>query len=480
MSGDSQIHDEAKFRQSLMLGTARHPVPLPEALAQRPKGLLAALALLSQRDGYRRAPPPPAVPRPKAPEDRRPLVPDALRPLLLRLFGPGGHSKDAAAWAVLDALREKNLRLHPFDLVKLEGLLQRDPDALGPGERLWLERRGSGEADEGWSLAGEIDDDNWDQCTPALRAAFIRERRLQDAEQARALVEPVFASEKAALRAQLVKALGVGLSAADQPFLESLSKDRAPSVKAAAEVLLIRIPGSGAQSRNLENFLGRIKEVKGKLLKRSTGLTLETPLNLKTPRDRQAWAAEHFAGLSLQAVSDGLKTTPDAMIYAAREDKILMSVFACQAVAAGEPAMLQLVLERAKGLYWLDLLENCRKIFQDPASDGQRECLRTILNSVSWKSLPEGEDLLALYGLLRRPLDQATAERLLSGKGLAKKCADLKKEKYHDKGALLCALVALLPPALRPQLAERIGDLPHEVSARPLALMQALERIEQA
>ncbi|MEU6641862.1 DUF5691 domain-containing protein [Saccharomonospora sp. NPDC046836] len=85
--------------------------------------------------------------------------------------------------------------------------------------------------------------------TRAERLALLATLREVDPQLARGLVEQTWTAEQAASRAALVDTLAIGLSDADEPFLESVLDDRAPTVRAAAAALLDRLPHSRRAAR---------------------------------------------------------------------------------------------------------------------------------------------------------------------------------------------------------------------------------------
>src|SRR5262245_23246720 len=112
--------------RSLVLGTARQPLPLARAFGQQidpndPKAMLKALALLGQHGRFRR--PPPASPPATAPpfvDDRKTIAED-MRPLLISLLaGRSDLPNDAVALAIADAMARCRVKIHPFDLHRLE------------------------------------------------------------------------------------------------------------------------------------------------------------------------------------------------------------------------------------------------------------------------------------------------------------------------------------------------------------------------
>src|SRR5262249_43995663 len=128
--------------------------------------------------------------------------------------------------------------------------------------------------------ADVLDETNWTSARPAARAAFIASLRASEPDRARALVEASFATDAAPVRARLLGALARGLSATDVPFLESLAKDRAPSVRDEAQRLLKCIPGTPAAESRLRDLVARTQVSTAGLLRRRKTLVLERPANL--------------------------------------------------------------------------------------------------------------------------------------------------------------------------------------------------------
>jgi hypothetical protein len=90
---------------------------------------------------------------------------------------------------------------------------------------------------------------DWTEGSVAERRAAFAAFRARDPEGARTALEAVFRKEKADAREALVGALWIGLSPADEPFLESCLDDRAGGVREAAQRLLPRLPRSLYASR---------------------------------------------------------------------------------------------------------------------------------------------------------------------------------------------------------------------------------------
>jgi hypothetical protein len=127
-------------------------------------------------------------------------------------------------------------------------------DALRAGVRRVLGERGAWLArmHEAWSWASvapaaasfEDLERAWSDGTAAARRELLVRAREMDAARARGWLEATWSSEKADERAALLAGLRTGISAADEPFIETQLRDRASSVREAAQSLLAHIPES--------------------------------------------------------------------------------------------------------------------------------------------------------------------------------------------------------------------------------------------
>jgi hypothetical protein len=182
-----------QLTRSFLLGTARSPAPAAAAVMRMTGSAgtsseLAALALLGQRLRFRKLGPAPAENEANLIADQRAIVPDTARALMRRLVGSAPTAAmDIASLALADTCQRRRLRPHPFDLPRLGFFVQRHRELLGATAVAWSVPRGE-------EPAGYFDDDtainenNWMQLHPKMRAAFISELRKREPVRARALV----------------------------------------------------------------------------------------------------------------------------------------------------------------------------------------------------------------------------------------------------------------------------------------------------
>jgi hypothetical protein len=462
--------------RSVMLGTSRQAAPVQKAFVgliepDDPKAALKALALLGQHSRFRRSAH--AAPTSVEPlfRDERAIVPEAARPLLLSLLSDKiGDVTDAVPLVVADAMERRRLRLHPFDLPRLEDFVKAHADQLGASAVAWTQRHATTAAPDAYTLVETIDETNWTHGRPAQRAAFIRGLRATDATRARALVEGVFASEQAPVRLVLVKALAENLSPADQPLLEGLAKDRAPTVREAAESLLARLPGSPQAAKRLEECLSRIKRAKAGVLRRHTVLQLDYPATVKEWQ-REAWAISTFGTIALEDFAKGLALSIDEIAAATADDQVLSTVLAVQVSQARRYDLLaQLVRERGASA-WVAMVQADDLDVPDP-----EPWSAAAIQPDLWTEMPVAVVLIRLYAKLRMPLPAPTSERLLTSKAWRDVLSGA--EQNMPQPIMFSTIAVLISASQREALRKQLASLPTEFTARALRAMSLLDLIE--
>src|SRR5262249_34827377 len=145
---------------------------------------------------------------------------------------------DGIAFGVLRAINAGGLKLHPFDYARLEEFIAQHAADLGPEERAWLSVvRPERKLDSAY-LDAPLTDATLPHASKAQKLQFLRALRQDDAAKARELIEALLPNEPANVRAELVGLLAAKLGDTDRAFLEGLARDRAPSVREAADGLL--------------------------------------------------------------------------------------------------------------------------------------------------------------------------------------------------------------------------------------------------
>ncbi|MGY0390199.1 DUF5691 domain-containing protein [Nocardioides sp. WG-D5] len=327
-----------------VLGTARRGVPpAPETLPiPERRGGSAQTALLDAaavggamvRSGrpLRTASAPAA-----APADRLPVAPAGAVQLLELVLNqtPGGADlrgdllahwlacANAAGYRVPARLLPRLLdQALPRPELHRDALTAADARGvwLVANRRRWRPMIASARAAAG---AGEepLDDAAWARQPTAARTEMLTRLRAVDPAAARERLESVWAGEKAADRATLIKTLRTGLSLEDEPFLERALDDRGADVRLSARHLLDALPGSargqrlGALLRPLVGVTGIVrKTVEVELPTEADATAVRDGLD-KAPRGRSQgghWLRQLAAGAPLEIWTDATGRDPDA------------------------------------------------------------------------------------------------------------------------------------------------------------------------
>ncbi|MGF6228615.1 hypothetical protein QFZ27_002570 [Inquilinus ginsengisoli] len=469
--------------RSLMLGTARRPLPAGAGLggllaADDPKAVLKAAALLGQRGRFAR----PRLSQVPVSEpilaDPRSLPPDAARPLFLSLLaGKSGHSADPVALAIADAMARRRLKLHPFDLPRLEAFVRAHAAKLGASAMAWAGRHaGAEESGRGAFDAEAIDETNWQQAGPARKSAFIRSLRGTAPDRARDLVAGIFATEPAATRVALLQGLAAGLSEADRPFLDSLSGDRALTVRETAEALLARLPGSARSRQRLQEAIDRLHLGHTGLLKRRATLRLEFPATIKEWQ-RESWAVATIATAGLDDLAGGLRLTVDTMAVAAEGDEILAVALAVRAAREERFDLLARLARAGAARAWIASIEAGDLNEAEPAFVARWSA--AALHPELWTDLPAGA-LARLHEAIRAPLPETAIRTILAAPAWRSLTAAAQRQEAPLAEQAFTALVALTPAPLRHALQTELAPLPPTLTARALTAIALLDHIDAA
>jgi hypothetical protein len=234
-----------------------------------------------------------------------PIVPEAQRSLVRRCLKSFKDQETRRDMVVMLAAR--GYVLHPADWMPSQSD-EALPDIYAPW-RDW----GTAQAAQNRNNAKEYDSltaENWDDWWPAARMNALKALRGRAPEQALAVLVAKAAGEAADTRLRLVECLMARLSDQDIPYLESLSTDRAPKIKALAASLLARL---GRQSANQEDSteLAAFFEFQTKGIFRKTRSLV--PREIKTPAQRATREAL-FARADFLSFSLALGVSPSELI----------------------------------------------------------------------------------------------------------------------------------------------------------------------
>jgi hypothetical protein len=429
--------DTAEFERAMVLGLSRS-----RDLADDP---LTAVALLGSRLKCNWPPLPNA--RPASPET---YTPDALylsgqaRMLSVKLLGEQeGQAADAIAMAVSRAISASGLRLHPFDYSRLEGFIASTAAQRTHAERAWLAKvRPERTPDDEPYADGPVSEETLPRLGKSAKLQFIRELRHRDAAHARQVMEYLWPNEPANTRADLLRLLQTGLTDDDRAFLESLSSDRAQSVRETASQLLARIAGTEAFADRMANLKRYIEVASKGLLRRTKVLKFKAADSGSARRDVAEEQRRLLQGLRLADVAAALGETSATLLGAAEasEEAGVLPLLLLQLAAAGSHLDLvehhQKILDGLDPVTMLGFIEQVVMELDPQLLD--RFLLVAIRPGPIWTSgIPEIGH--RLYAALGRPLPATAAELVMQHCG--------KTEGQSDKSfsAFVDAIAPLIP-----------------------------------
>lgn len=449
---------------SLLAGPSRKPLTV--AL-----GVLDALSLTGQALRFVRPSQPEYTPD-ETVNDPRTLVPEASRrPLVRLLMGKKGQSpeNDPLALALALTLERRRLRLHPFDLPRVEAFLNAYSMRLGPQAQAWVQRSVPVKDQRGYFEADALTDETWHLAGYPAKARHIEQRRREDASAALSLVEQVWASENADGRVRLLKTLQVGLGHDDETFLQSLEKDRAPRVRELASRLLSRLGRSG--SSGLEACLGRIEKTQAGLLKKRPVLTLVPPATVND-QGLAAWIATTFGEVGSEDVARGLGLSTEEMIEAGQKDENFLFAVLVMATAEGRLDLVEAVMNQGLSQAW-EVMQSLPFDLTLWAVEDRVRWADAVVQPSTWGA----SSLWSLSPLLKR-LESPVSERLFDAILSSKAWSEVSREKEKASGDALDALAAVCPIGRRDRLRAVLGGFPGPLTARALSFLEIQTALE--
>jgi hypothetical protein len=469
--GDRMNSDELKSRilPVLLTGARRDTGQNFAPGSDREHSVLNALSLAGQALRFTR----PSVPNEFAvehwPGDERRVLPDRLRPAILRLLD---RSTEDTARALAFALHKKKLRPHPFDLPRLEGFVRRYADWLGATAQYWVQSKAPVQQTHSYLEADELTADNWTESSLRPRVLFLKALRRQDPHAARKLLEKGWSSENPDGRVQLLSILQLDLSPHDEPFLESIRKDRAPRVRALAHRLLSTLSGSSSDNPALAACMERIQKSKAGVLKKRYALKLELPATVKE-HDANRWIQEQFADVTLGSLALACEMSERQVVEAAEKDNNLLFALALMASREKRFDVLDAVTDELPDV-WGRMSELTADDDLEKDAGELPAWVRALIKPKQW--LPEVP--FPAWGWLHRqiegPLPAGIMRDVLASKTWNEQL-DSDKKGGTEFVQVICALC---PPELRGTIRSQLEPLEADRKDKGSMLLDILDALE--
>jgi hypothetical protein len=463
---------KSRFVPALLAGTARLQISR-DASDTSALDPLSALSLAGQALRFE---------RPVAPEnytadlpirDDRKLLPEVVRKPLLWLLR-SRHTTNDFQLAIAWSFARLRLRPHPFDLPRMSGFVKVHAEHLGATALHWAHQDtgAKGPAPQPFYEQDEIDEKNWQSAPPAVRVRAITRLRKQDPLAGLTLLRAMWTSEDADMRVRLLEALQPEMNEADREFLEGLSKDRAPRVKALAERMIFRLNGFSGENAALREVLARIEQKTEGLLHKRVVLSLDVPATVKE-HTLKAWVRDAFSELSCEELAHGLNLSETALVDASAKDPNLLLALALMAARDRKLPLLQKVLESLPDAW--EQMAQCGPIdFTDISSD-VRLAWATILARPYGSNPPFSLAAWTwMHRALRGPLPEDLMLAVLQSSTWQEKLQEAKGSEWTQLLAATC------PPAAREKLRHMLGTNEPTQTVEALALLDILTAMEKS
>jgi len=356
---DSERSGLAKMRDCWIAGGAAVDLASPEWKAivstvppsERERTLLI-IAGQALEIAFRPAAPKTLVRRTALPQLALPIMPERLRPPFRAALRQARDARGKTRIASLVASR--GFVAHPLDWMPAASDFSA-PSVYAP----WIDWQMQPAGAAG-RTAVELTAEHWDDFYPAARRIALADIRRSHPERARQLLEAKAGEEAADVRLALIDLLRVNLSAADLPYLQSLTADRSAKVRLLAIRLMARVghvAADGEISDEAAELAGFLEPGKAGFLRRTS---IYTPRDLKSRAQLQR-RAELFENCRLIDVAarlgigecdlvsgwqlggkDGVDASFASMVCASGSDAALAMLADRLLVAGDLRALLQL------------------------------------------------------------------------------------------------------------------------------------------
>jgi hypothetical protein len=463
--------DELKSRilPVLLSGTRRDAGQNFAPGSDREHSVLNALSLAGQALRFTR----PSVPNEFAvdhwPRDERRILPDRLRPAILRLLD---RSTDDTARALAFAFDKRKLRPHPFDLPKLDALARRYADRLGATAQYWVQCETSAQVARTYFEADELTADNWTESSLRPRALFLKALRKQDPQAAQKLLEKSWSDESSDSRVQLLSTLQLSLSPQDKPFLEGIQKDRAPRVRALVQRMLAVISGSSGANPALVACMERIQKSKAGLLKKRNALKLELPATVKE-HEVNRWIQEQFADVTLDSLALACEMSEHQLVEAAEKDNNLLFALALMASREKRFDLLDAVTDELPDT-WGRMSELTADDDLEKDAGELPAWIRALIKPKQWLPEMPFPAWSWLHRQIEGPLPAGIMREVLASNGWKEQLDSDKKGGTE----FVQAICALCPPELRGTIRAQLEPLEADRKDKGWMLLDILDELE--
>jgi hypothetical protein len=286
------------------------------------------------------------------------------------------------------------------------------------------------------------------------------------------LLEADWPQDKADARARLLQAMQIRLSSADQPFLDSLQKDRSPRVRQIAQRLLAKL-GVTTENPALKAVLEHITRKETGLLRKRASLKLELPATVKE-QVAPIWIREAFAEVTLEELTQALSLNETEIVEASAKDTNLLVALALSATVDNRLDLLASIVEHLPNAW--ELMSDSG--LQDLGAMTRDERLRwgDILIRPYGRKLPWDYPAWNwLHLLLEGPAPVSLLEAALKSGWYDEPPSNAKHTQYWMEVA-----AALCPPTQRQALRERLEGFDATLTATALPLLHLLDALENS
>jgi hypothetical protein len=289
------------------------------------------------------------------------------------------------------------------------------------------------------------------------------------------LVETVWSQENADTRVRLLMALETGLHEGDQPFLESIGKDRAPRVRALAQRFLARVTGKRGEHPALAACAERIQRFTTGLLKKRVALALELPATVKE-HEAKAWIREAFAEVSFEELALSLQLTEAQVIEAAEKDANLSLALALMAVQDRRFDLLEQLTRGQLSDPW-EQLSQCGSFDVSMMTAEERSRLTAILIAPYGGKPPAS---LPAWSWLHHILEGPAPPQLIESVLRSPRWLSQLLEENKLGSEWMEILAALCPSTHRGRLRALMADVDPALTQTALPLLDILDSLERA